>query len=52
MRNKQLSKATGEHFNLPGHIIHSIKLTILKKIKSRDPLYGRDREKLLLGQFN
>ena len=52
VRNKQISKATGEHFNLPGHRSHHMKFTILEKVKSLDPLYGREREKLLIRKFN
>ena len=52
VRNKQMQKATGEHFNLPGHHIHHMKFTILEKVKSSDPLYGREREKLLIRKFN
>ena len=52
VRNKQTSKATGEHFNLPGHRSHHMKFTILEKVKSLDPLYGREREKLLIRKFN
>jgi hypothetical protein len=52
VRNKQTSRATGEHFNLPGHNIHNMKFTILEQIRSRDPLYGREREKLLIRKFN
>ena len=32
VRNKQMQKATGEHFNLPGHQIHHMKFTILEKV--------------------
>ena len=52
VRNKQTSRATGQHFNLPGHNIHNMKFTILEQVKSRDPLYGREREKLLIRKFN
>ena len=52
VRNKQLSKATGEHFNLPGHRIHHMKFTMLEKVKSLDPLYGREQEILLIRKFN
>jgi hypothetical protein len=52
VRNKQLHKATGEHFNLPGHQIHHMKFTMLEQVKSPDPLYGREREKLLIRKFN
>ena len=52
VRNKQTSRATGDHFYLPGHNIHNMKFTMLEHIKSRDPLYGREREKLLIRKFN
>ena len=52
VRNKKLSKATGEHLNLPGHRIHHMKFIILEKVKSFDHLYGREREKLLIRKFN
>ena len=52
VRNKQIQKATGEHFNSPGHGMHNMKFTILEKVKSSDPLYGREREKLLIRKFN
>ena len=51
VRNTQYQKATGEHFNLPGHQIHQMKFTMLEKVKSSDPLYGREGEKLLIRKF-
>ena len=52
VRNKTLSKATGEHFNLPGHDKNNMKFTILEKVRSADPLYGREREKYHIRKFN
>ena len=52
VRNKQLNKATGEHFNLPGHSIKNMKFTMLEQVKSPDPLHGREREKLIIRKFN
>ena len=37
---------------MPGHNIHNMKFTILEEMKSRDPLYGREREKLLIRKFD
>ena len=51
-RNNMKNRATGEHFNLPGHSTHNMKFTILENVKSRDPLYAREREKLLIRKFN
>jgi hypothetical protein len=52
VRNKQINKATGEHFNLPGHSMHNMKFTMLEQVMSPDPLYGREREKVLIRKFN
>ena len=51
VRNKQIQKAKAEHFNSLGHGMHNMKFTILEKVKSSDPLYGREREKLLIRKF-
>ena len=52
VRNKITNKATGQHFNLPGHAIHNMKFTVIEQVKSEDPLYGREREKLFIRKFN
>ena len=52
VRNKITSRATGEHFNLPGHDITHMKFSILEQFKSQDPLYAREREKVLIRKFN
>ena len=36
VRNKQINKATGEHFNLPGHSMHNMKFTMLEQLMSSD----------------
>jgi hypothetical protein len=51
-RNKMITQATGEHFNLPGHSMHNMKFTVLEQVKSSDPLYAREREKLVIRKFN
>ena len=51
VRSKVISRATGQHFNLPGHSMHIMKFTVLEKVKSDDPLYGRKREKLMIRKF-
>ena len=37
VKNKILSRATGEHFNLPGHGTHHMKFSIVEQVKSRHP---------------
>ena len=46
VRNKLLNKATGQHFNLPGHSKNDMKFTILEKVKSNDPLLRKRKRKL------
>ena len=52
VKNKNISKAMGEHFNLPGHNLSNMKFTIIEKVKSLEPLYGREREKYHIRKFN
>ena len=37
------NKATGEHFNLPGHSLANMKFTILEQAKKTDDLYRKQR---------
>ena len=52
VKNKKISEATGEHFNLPGHSHTDMKFTIIEQVKSLDPVYAREREKLHIKKFN
>ena len=42
---KKINQATGEHFNLSGHSISDMKLSIIVKVKSNDPPYRKERER-------
>ena len=46
VRNQHLGRATGEHFRRPGHGVENMKFPVLEKVKSLDPIYGRERDKL------
>ena len=48
----QLEKATGMHFNLPGHSVSDMKFVILEKIYSKDPDVRKERESLFIKNFN
>ena len=55
INNQVLSKATGAHFNLPGHSLANLKVTILEQTRSKDILYRLEREKYfirILDTFN
>ena len=50
--NKMLKKATGNHFNLPGHTVSDMQVTILEKIHNKDVNFRKNREKMFIQQFN
>ena len=52
INNQVLSKATGSHFNLPGHSLANFKVTILEQTKSKDTLYRLEREKYFIRILN
>ena len=51
VRNKELDNATGAHFNLPGHTIADMKVTIVEKISSDDPQMRKIRESYFIQKF-
>ena len=50
--NQHLAKATGHHFNLPGHSIADMEVTILEKIFSLDAQFRKAREQMQIQSFN
>ena len=46
------SKATGYHFNLPGHSLVNMTVTVLEKVKRADTQYRKQREKYFINKFN
>ena len=46
VRNKTLSKANGEHFNLPGHDKDNMRFTILEKSEISRPLTWKEKRKI------
>ena len=43
--NIHLQKATGYHFNLPGHSVDNRQVTILEKALKQDAQFSKTREK-------
>ena len=41
-----------EHFNLPGHSLNDLTVTILEQVKVNDQMYREEREHFLIRQFN
>ena len=52
VRNKVLSKATGEHFNLPAHRLSDMKIRILEQIYNKDHFFRKKRENMFINKFN
>jgi len=43
VKSEMLSKATGSHFNLPGHNVSHLWVTVLEKVKKNDTIYRKGR---------
>ena len=50
--NSVTSKTTGEHFNLPGHNLSHMEVTVLEKIKNIDAQFRKQREQMWIEKFN
>ena len=51
VNNKQTKRATGYHYNLPGHSVADMKVAILDKVKYSTESYRKPRQKLLIKQY-
>ena len=45
-------KATGHHFNLPGHTLSHMKFTILEQVKVNSDNYRKERERYFIQKFD
>ena len=52
VRDKDLTKATGQHFNTRGHSIYDMQITILEHVKNADEVFRKIREKMHINLFN
>jgi hypothetical protein len=50
--NKHVDKATGAHFNLPGHSLNHMKFTILEQVKVNSDMYRKERERYFINKFD
>ena len=44
-------KTTGAHFNLPGHSVSDMRITIVEKVFNPDPMVREQREKYYINKF-
>ena len=52
VKSANLTQPTGNHFNLPGHTLSNMKVTVLEKCKENNPTYRKIRESYFINQFN
>ena len=52
VKNKIYSQPTGEHFNLPGHSLSDMILTVIEKVKVPEKSYIEEREHYFIRLFN
>ena len=51
VRRKEMDWAKGQHFNLPGHAMADITISVLERIRQTDPAYRKQRESDYIEQF-
>ena len=52
MVNKHHKKATGYHFNLPGHSVSDMQISVVEKVFNLNEQFRRQREKMFIEEFN
>ena len=52
IRSKNITQATGFHFNLPGHSLSDMKVSGLELIRNPDSEYRKERESYIIRKFN
>ena len=50
--NKHHKKATGYHFNLPGHSVSDMQISVVEKVFNPNEQFRRQREKMFIEEFN
>ena len=52
VNTKNMTKATGIHFNEKGHKISDMQISILEKVFNEDPQFRKQRERMYIQKFN
>ena len=52
IQNQVTSKATGAHWNQPGHSMADMKFTVLEQVKYNDRNYREERETYYINKFD
>ena len=51
-RREEVEKATGGHFNLPGHKLSDMSISVLESVKEKNTYYRECRESYHIENFN
>ena len=51
-RREEVTKATGGHFNLPGHQLSDMSISVLESVKEKNVFYREGRESFHIENFN
>ena len=52
VNTKKLDQATGHHFNLPGHSLSDMRISVIEKVYSKDPQMRKTRESFFINKLN
>ena len=52
VQNQHLDTATGAHFNLPGHSVVNMKISVIEQVKSQSDLYRKEREEFFIRKLD
>ena len=52
IKSRNIMQPTGKHFNLKGHSLSNMTVTILEKVKKKDIFYRKERETYFIRKFN
>ena len=52
VKNGHIDQATGAHFNMPGHNVTNLKISVIEQVKFNSDLYRKEREEFFIRKFN
>ena len=50
--NKDTTTATGKHFNLPGHCLSDLSISIIERVRQNYTIYRKEREEFHIRRFD
>ena len=50
--NQETTTATGRHFNLPGHSLADLSISIVEQVRKNYPMYRKEREEFHIRRFD